>query len=183
MTKSSALRAVLLSAAALLLAGCNPFFPQPVGNTKVPEPRLGVDLQKYLGKWHELARYEASFQVGCEAVTAEYSLRDDGMVKVLNSCHQDTPTGTLRSAEGKAKIVEGANGAKLKVSFFGPFYGDYWVLDRAADYSWSIVGEPSGKYLWLLSRNAPVSEEQYQAHVKRIAELGYDVKLLRRTKW
>jgi apolipoprotein D and lipocalin family protein len=166
-----------------MLAGCNPLESQPVGNSHVPEPVKRVELQRYLGKWYELARYEAGFQRGCEAVTADYSLRPDGDLRVVNTCRQDSPTGAERSAEAVAKVVEASNGSKLKVSFFGPFFGDYWVLDRAPDYSWAIVGEPSGKYLWILSRTQKVTLKKYEQLLTRASTLGYDVSMLRRTKW
>ena len=86
------------------------------------------------------------------------------------------------SANGKAKIVDGSNNAKLRVSFFGPFYGDYWVLDRAEDYSWSIVGEPSGRYLWLLHRKPQPGAVTITQMRSRAAELGYDLSLLRMTQ-
>lgn len=167
----------LMMTAALLLAACE---PMPVGNTNVPEPAKAVEIERYLGKWYEIGRYENRFEKGCEAVTAEYSLREDGIIRVLNSCDKN---GERDSAEGKAKPVEGSNNAKLKVSFFGPFYlGNYWVLDRAEDYSWSIVGEPEGKYLWLLARKANLSAKQKQALWKRAAALGYDTTLIREVK-
>ncbi len=156
--------------------------PGPVGNKAVPEPAKAVELDRYLGKWFEMARYEAPFQKGCDGVTAEYSLRDtdasEPKIKVVNSCTKDGKTTT---ANGKAKIVEGSQNAKLKVSFFGPFYGDYWVLDRAEDYSWAIVGEPSGRYLWMLTRQAQ-PEPQVRARIEaRVKELGYDWNLVRVT--
>lgn len=152
--------------------------PGPVGNKAVPEPAKAVELDRYLGKWFEMARYEAPFQKGCDGVTADYSLREDGKIKVINSC---TKEGKTTAAKGKAKIVEGSRNAKLKVSFFGPFYGDYWVLDRAEDYSWAIVGEPSGRYLWMLTREAQ-PEPQVRAQIEaRVKELGYDWNLVRVT--
>jgi apolipoprotein D and lipocalin family protein len=166
-----------LGAAAFVLAACNPALNQPVGNPNVPEPAKAVELERYLGRWHELARYEASFQKDCEAVTADYSLRPDGDVRVVNTCRKGSPDGPAESAEAVAKLVEGSNGAKLKVSFFGPFYGDYWVLDRA------IVGEPEGKFLWILSRKPNVTARQYDQLVQRAAQLGYDTSLLRRTQF
>ncbi len=166
-------------ALALLLAGC---MGGPVGNTAVPEPAQSVELSKYLGRWYELARYEASFQKGCEAVTADYSLNADGTIKVLNTCRQDAVDGPEKSATGEAYVVEGTNNAKLRVSFFWPFYGNYWVLDRADDYSWAIVGEPSGKYLWILGREAQASAEQMAQHTARVKALGYNTALLRITK-
>ncbi len=163
---------------ALLAAACA---GGPVGNKNVPQPLKAVDTEKYLGKWYEIGRYENRFELDCEAVTAEYSKRDDGKIKVLNSCRHGAVNGELETAEGKAEVVEGSKNAKLKVSFFWPFYGDYWVLDRADDYSWSIVGEPSGRYLWILMRDAKPSEKQKKALWKRAWELGYDVTMLRET--
>jgi len=155
----------------------------PVGNARVPEPAKPVDLERYLGRWYEIARYDNSFERGCEAATAEYSLRPDGLIRVLNACRDETPAGRVRSADGKAKIVSGSGNAKLKVSFFGPFFfGDYWVLDHADDYAWSIVGEPRGKYLWILSRDATPDAESIDMLLSRVRELGYDTALLRMTR-
>ena len=119
----------------------------PVGNRAVPQPARSVDLQRYVGLWYELARYENRFERNCEAVTAEYRALPDGTIEVVNSGHKGAIGGPLKVAKGRAKLVPGSQDAKLKVSFFGPFFGDYSVLDHADDYSWSIVGEPSGRYL------------------------------------
>lgn len=181
-TPMSFLARIVLVGAAFSLAACNPADIRPSGNSNVPQPAKSVELDRYLGKWFEQARYEASFQKDCEGVTADYSLKADGDVRVINTCRQGSIEGPSRSAEATAKVVEGSNGTKLKVTFAWPFEGDYWVLDRANDYSWSIVGEPTGRYLWLLTRSAKPSERQYAALVKRAASLGYDVGLLRRTK-
>ena len=138
-----------LIAAATLLQGCAALGPKhPVGNVAVPQPAKSVELDRYLGRWYELARYEQGFQKDCEGVTADYARRADGKISVLNACRK--PDGRTTSATGKAKVVDPVTGAKLKVSFFGPFYGDYWVLDRAADYSWSIVGEINQHFRFLL---------------------------------
>ena len=166
----------------LTLSGCAAFQQGPVGNNAVPQPAKEVDLQKYLGRWYELARYEASFQRGCEGVTADYHVRPDGGIDVLNACHRETLDAPIDTAEGQASVVEGSQNAKLRVSFFWPFYGDYWVLDHGTTYDWSIVGEPSGRYLWLLFRTPHPTESLLQ-HVKnRAAELGYDLRLLRTTQ-
>jgi apolipoprotein D and lipocalin family protein len=178
-----ALTIILLAGAAIALTACATFQRGPVGNRSVPQPARPVDLNRYAGLWYEIARYEAGFQRDCEGVTATYGLRDDGLVSVVNTCRQDGLNGDVRSAEGKAKVVEGSENAKLKVSFFGPFYvGDYWVLDRAEDYSWSIVGEPSGRYLWLLSRSPQPSPQVREAIMSRARELGYDLSILRPTQ-
>lgn len=155
----------------------------PVGNTNVPQPAKAVELERYLGKWYEIARYENRFEKGYEGVTAEYAKREDGLIHIINTCREGNVNGPVKVADGKAKIVEDSNGAKLKVSFFGPFYiGDYWVLDHAEDYSWSIVGEPSGKYLWLLARNAKLKESEKNTLISKIKALGYDISMLRFTQ-
>lgn len=156
----------------------------PVGNPAVPEPARAVELDRYLGRWYELARYDVGrFQEGCEASTADYSLRDDGEIGVLNACRDGSPTGEVRTAEGRARIVEGSRNAKLEISFFGPFYfGDYWVLDHAEDYSWSIVGEPSGRFLWLLTRTPNPSPDVRNRILTRKRELGYDTDRLHMTR-
>lgn len=138
----------LASAAIVVtLAACSPIpRPGPVGNRAVPEPTKSVDLQRYMGRWYEQFRYEASFQKDFEAVTADYLLNADGTVKVVNRGRKGGLDGKLKQSTGRAKIADRATNAKLKVSFFGPFYGDYWVLDHGDDYEWSIVGEPSGRY-------------------------------------
>ena len=127
-----------------------------------------------------IARYEQGFQKDCEGVTADYSLRTDGSIEVLNRCRK--PGGELSEARGRAKVVDGTSNAKLKVSFFGPFFGDYWVLDHANDYSWSIVGEGSGRYLWILHRQTTPTEPEVEKLIERVKLLGYDTSMLRRTQ-
>lgn len=171
----------LISLAAVSLAACASLTAGPVGNSSVPQPAKPVDLKRYVGLWYESARYENRFERNCEAVTAEYRQRPDGAIEVVNSCHKGGVNGPLKVAMGRAKVVEGSQDAKLKVSFFGPFFGDYWVLDHADDYSWSIVGEPTGRYLWLLTREAKPPAAQQERLMTRIRELGYDTRLLRTT--
>lgn len=183
MTVKRLLPLVLLVGAAAALGACATLQRGPVGNAAVPQPAKPVELNRYLGRWYELARYEAGFQKDCEAVTADYSLLENGQVGVLNRCRQGAVDGPVKQSEGKAKVVEGSENSKLKVSFFGPFYvGDYWVLDHADDYSWSIVGEPSGRYLWILSREARPGAETRQALRSRVQALGYELSLLRETQ-
>ena len=154
----------------------------PVGNPKPPQPAKAVDLDRYAGRWYEVARYDMRFEKGCEGVTAEYSKRPDGLIRVVNTCRQGAVDGPVKVSEGKAKIADTTTNAKLKVSFFGPFFfGDYWVLDHADDYSWSIVGEGSGRYLWLLSRKLPTDADR-AALTARAKALGYDTGMLRQTK-
>lgn len=188
-------RSFRLTAAPILLAmgtittGCVGS-PGPVGNTAVPQPAKPVELSAYLGRWYEYARYEAPFQKGCEGVTADYSLRETSgasNISVVNACYQDALNGKFKQSTGRAKVVEGSDGAKLKVSFFGPFFGDYWVLDRSGadangQYAWSIVGEPSGRYLWMLTREAQPNAELRAKLEDRVRQLGYDWELVRLTK-
>lgn len=171
------LLASLLIAAATALGACS----GAAGQATVPQPAKPVELNLYLGRWYELARYDMIFERGCEGVTADYAMRPDGKVRVLNTCRQGAQDGPIKTAEGRAKVVPGSDGAKLKVAFFGPFYADYWVLDRADDYSWAIVGEPSRKYLWILSRDATPGDAAVSALVARTAALGYDTSRLHMT--
>jgi apolipoprotein D and lipocalin family protein len=170
-----------LGVAALGAGACSMLLSRhPVGNVSVPQPRKPVDLQRYLGRWYELARYEQSFQKGCEGVTADYALRPDGSISVVNRCGK--PDGRISEARGRARVADTSTHAKLKVSFVGPFYGDYWVLDHADDYGWAIVGEPSGRYLWILSRQPTPSDPQVSELTGRVKQLGYDTSMLRMTK-
>ena len=181
--KRTSILLVVAAASVVALSACATLQRGPVGNLAVPQPAKAVDLGRYAGLWYEIGRYENGFERGCEAVTAEYTRRDDGLVGVLNTCRQGGVDGPVKTAEGKAKVVDDSGDAKLKVSFFGPFYvGDYWVLDHADDYSWSIVGEPSGRYLWLLSRTAKPSEAVRATIMNRAAALGYDLALVRETR-
>lgn len=188
MQKSHRIKPLLLTgvviAGALALSACATLARQgPSGNAQVPQPAKAVDLDRYLGRWYELARYEFGFQKDCETVTADYRLLEDGQIGVVNGCHQDAVDGPYREATAKAKVVEGSNNAKLKLSFFGPLYvGDYWVLDHADDYSWSIVGEPSGRNLWILTREAKPSQEARRRLYDRAGQLGYDLSMLRETQ-
>jgi len=154
----------------------------PVGNRAVPQPAKPVDLGRYAGVWYEIGRYENSFERGCEAVSAEYRMRDDGLVQVVNTCRDGGLDGPIKMIKGRARVLAGSDGAKLKVSFFGPFFfGDYWVLDHGEAYDWSIVGEPSGRYLWLLTRAAEPPAALRAMLQARARELGYDTALIRPT--
>jgi apolipoprotein D and lipocalin family protein len=172
----------LFAASLLTLCAVAACVGGPSGNRHPPQPAKAVDLERYAGLWYEAARYDMRFEKGCDGVTAEYSKRPDGLIKVLNTCRQGGPTGPVKVSEGKAKIADTVTTAKLKVSFFGPFFvGDYWVLDHADDYSWSIVGEGSGRYLWLLTRKPPTPAE-LKALTDRAKAMGYDTKMLRVTQ-
>ena len=155
----------------------------PRGNSAVPAPAKSVDLQRYKGLWYEFARYENRFEEGCEAVTAEYVPQPDGVITVKNSCREATVDGPLKVSNGKAKPAGDPKGAKLKVSFFGPaLMTNYWVLDHGDDYDWSIVGEGSGRYLWILTREPRPSAERRIELIARAKSLGYDTDMLRYTE-
>ncbi|MBO9724021.1 MAG: lipocalin family protein [Novosphingobium sp.] len=153
--------------------------PGPVGNKAVPQPAKPIDVARYMGRWYEQFRYEASFQKDMDGVMAEYSLSDDGTVRVVN---RGLRNGKWKQSIGKARIVDADSKAKLKVSFFGPFYGNYWILDHGEEYEWSIVGEPSGRYLWVLTREARPSADLLEKLKARVEALGYDWSLVRKTQ-
>ena len=139
-----------------------------------------LDLARYLGKWYEIARFPNRFERGCQGVTAEYSQRADGTIKVLNTCREGAPDGPARSAEGSAKVV--APG-KLTVGFVSwlPFAkGDYWVLYVDAGYSFAVVGEPSGKTGWVLSRGPALAPAKWDKALSVLASMGYDTTKLER---
>lgn len=156
--------------------------PAATGNRAVPEPLKPVDLGRYLGLWYEFGRYENRFERGCENVTAFYEKRDDGLIDIVNSCRDRSRDARPRSAKGRARVVENSGNAKLKVSFFGPFFfGNYWVLDHDDDYAWSIVGEPSGRLLWILTRDPTPPEQVQRRLIELCRSLGYDMERFRRT--
>jgi apolipoprotein D and lipocalin family protein len=101
-------------------------------------------LEKYLGKWYEIAHLPARFQEGCTDTTATYALSEDGSMPVLN---QRIRSGKVKRAKGNAKVIDKDSGAKLKVTFFWPFYGDYWIINLGKDYDYAVVGTPDRKYL------------------------------------
>jgi apolipoprotein D and lipocalin family protein len=140
-----------------------------------------VDIQKYLGTWYEIATIPQRFQKGCVGVTAEYTLRTDGDIDVLNTCRQGTLDGKVRTARGKAWVVDKKTNAKLKVRFFWPFTGAYWVIGLDADYQWAIVGHPGRNYLWILSRTPQMDDALYNELLRLIAAKGYDLLKIKRT--
>ena len=120
----------------LFVGLCSMTSAQHIDNTTITV----FDLNRYLGKWYEVARYDHAFERGLVGTTAEYSLREDGKIKVLNSGYLDTLDGSYQESIGKAKPNSNGKPGQLQVSFFGPFYGNYYILDLAPDYSYSVVG-------------------------------------------
>jgi len=160
-------RACVLLFLAIMLAAC----------TGIPEgvvPVRDFELNKYLGKWYEIARLDHSFERGMQKVSAEYSLRDDGGVRVVNRGFA-TSKNEWKDIEGKAYFVGSEAEGHLKVSFFGPFYSSYVVFElEKENYEYAFVSGNSTSYLWLLSRTPVVSEDIIARFKARAAELGFD---------
>ena len=140
-----------------------------------------VDLKRYIGKWYEISSYPTSFQKGCIGTQATYSLREDGDIDVLNQCYKKGFDGEISSAKGKAWVVDKTTNAKLKVRFFWPFWGSYWIIDLGKDYNYAVVGHPSREYLWVLSRTPQMDDVLYYDILGRITQQGYDTSKLVKT--
>ncbi|HZR08815.1 MAG TPA: lipocalin family protein [Myxococcales bacterium] len=140
-----------------------------------------VDLERYVGTWYEIASFPQRFQRGCTLTRATYAIRPDGDIDVLNSCRKDSPAGEEMSARGRARVVDRFTNARLEVSFFRPFWGDYWIIDLADDYSYAVVGHPSRDYLWILSRSPSMTDTTWQGIVGRLQAQGYETSRLVRT--
>ena len=166
---------LLAAAASVLTTACAASPADP------PEVASKIEIHRYLGTWHEIARLPFSRQEGCAGTTATYSLRDDGALEVVNRCRDGGLDGEERRAVGKAWVVDSTSNAKLKVQFFWPFQGDYWVLDVDPGYRWALVGTPDRRYLWILSRSATVDAELYRDLVTRAEAKGYPVERLIQT--
>lgn len=139
-----------------------------------------LDIERYLGKWYEISRYDHRFERGLVGVTATYSFREDGKLKVLNAGYKGSINGKRSEAIGKAKIPNPDLPSKLKVSFFWFFYGDYFVLELDENYQWAVIGSSSDRYLWILSRTSHMDENLYDELLARLTKRGYDVdKLIR----
>lgn len=167
-----------LASLLLALGGC-------AGRSAAEAPPLRtverVELERYLGTWYEIAAYPQRFQKDCTATTATYSPGPDGEIRVLNRCRKKTLDGRLDEAVGRARVVDANTGAKLEVSFFGPFWGDYWIIDLGQDYEYAVVGHPSREYLWILSRTPTLAAPTYDAIIERLVAQGYDPAKLVRT--
>ncbi len=140
-----------------------------------------VDLARYMGKWYEIASFPQRFQKGCTCTTAEYTLTDKDYVIVVNRCRKDSVNGKEVSISGKAFIDKGFGNARLKVQFFWPFKGKYWIIDLADDYSYAVVSHPNRKYLWILSRTPSMDPVVYAGIIERLKAKGLDTGKLART--
>lgn len=136
----------------------------------------GVDLNRYLGKWYEIARFDHSFERGLVGTTATYSMRPDGKIKVLNEGYKKTLDGKHKVAEGKAKIPDPADLSKLKVSFFLNFYADYLIMELdQSDYQYVMIGSNSPNFLWILSRTPVMPDDIYSMLLDKAKKRGYAV--------
>jgi apolipoprotein D and lipocalin family protein len=156
-----------------------------VGCTGTPEGIVAVDrfeLNRYLGTWYEIARIENRFERGTEQVTADYSLRDDGKVRVFNKGYD--PVGKQwKTAEGKAKFAGDPTVGSLEVSFFGPFYGGYTVFDLDREnYSWAMVSGYSRSYFWILSRTPIMDRALFERLLSEAHSKGFDTLKVIRTR-
>lgn len=136
-----------------------------------------VDLTRYMGVWHEIARIEHSFQKGCTKSSATYSMLPDGKIEVINRC-VDNKDGRLREAKGRGWSVDPDGNARLKVSFFWPFRGDYWIIDLGREYEYAVVGAPNRKYLWILSRQPVMDESVYKGILEKLTHQGFAIEQL-----
>jgi apolipoprotein D and lipocalin family protein len=164
----------------LALIGCT---TTTTARLHLPELRTvpQVDLNRYVGTWYDIASFPQSFQRGCTGSTATYTIRKDGEIDVLNRCRKGSLDGKEETAMGRARVVDRVTNAKLKVSFFRPFWGDYWIVDLGSNYEFAVVGHPGRDYLWILSRTPTMDPEVYKGIVGRLKEQGYEVERLNRT--
>lgn len=139
-----------------------------------------VDLRLYAGQWYEIAAFPQRFQQGCHCTRAVYSI-EKNYVKVFNSCRKNSADGKLQSIVGKAFPVKGSNNAKLKVQFFWPFKGDYWIIALGENYDYAMVGHPNRQYLWILSRTPTLEESIFRQLVETAQEKKFDVSRLVKT--
>ncbi len=158
-------RIVIILFLLLTLSGCSKSYP-PLHTVKQ------VDIQAYLGTWYEIARYEHYFEKGCRDVSATYTLKDDGNIKVVNQCTKED--GEYKEAIGVAYTADESN-SKLKVSFFRPFYGDYWIIMLDADYRYAVIGDPTREYLWILSRTPQLKDDILKHILRKLPKMGYSI--------
>jgi len=171
MPTKSVFIAFAVLASILILAGCR-WGSKPAAPPLAVVPN--VDLARYVGKWYEIAKYPNRFQRGCVGATAEYTLASDAKrVDVVNRC-REIDSGKERSIRGKARVVDPATNAKLSVTFFWPFSGDYWILAVGEEYEYAVVGTPDRKYLWFLARTETIGDDLYEHLVGLARERGFD---------
>lgn len=165
---------LLLIVSFLFLLSCTQTNSQMIDKTTVKE----LDLNRYLGTWYEIARFPHSFEKNLVGVTATYSLRNDGKIKVVNRGFKNTLEGELSEAIGKAKIPDPSKPANLKVSFFWFFYAEYNVLELDENYQYAMIGSSSPKYFWILSRTPQMDSATYEMLLEKARKRGYNLEKL-----
>lgn len=154
----------------------------PANAQNKPSVVSSVDLNRYKGLWYEIARLPNYFERKLKCTSATYTLRDDGKITVLNKGNYISDPQKTNSAKGVAWIPDKNSPAKLKVQFFWPFSGNYWIMELDKDYKYVLIGEPSFKYLWILAREKTMDEQTYQMLLKKATDNGYDVKTIIRVE-
>jgi lipocalin len=174
------LKLFLIILASLIITGCGDKSKTvSTINTAAVEK---VDIERYMGRWYEIARFPNRFENDLVGVTADYSIDKKGKIKVLNSGYKNTLQGKLKKAHGKAKIPDPQKPGMLKVAFFLFFYGDYFILELDRDYQWVLVGSSTPEYLWILSRTPQIDPVIYNAIIKKAESKGYDITKLEMVK-
>lgn len=172
-TKVNHLFSFFLLVTSFAFFSCGTGDSQPLATVPV------VNLEKYMGTWYEIARFPHRFEKDLTCVTATYTLKESGKVTVLNKGF-NAEKGKNKTAEGTAWVPDDSYPGRLKVRFFWPFAGDYYILDLDEDYSRVLVGAPDREYLWILSRTDQLNQETYDALVKKASSLGFDVSKLQK---
>lgn len=147
----------------------------PARSQKDPSVVASVDLKRYQGTWYEIARLPNFFERKLKCITATYTLREDGKITVLNKGINISSPHKPSSSEGVAWVPDKTSPAKLKVQFFWPFSGDYWIMYLDPDYKYVLVGDPARKYLWILCRENRMEEMTYEMLIRKAIDNGYDV--------
>lgn len=168
------MKAILLVTLTFLFITCK---AQPMPDQTIHQS-FDFELEEYLGTWYEIARYDHPFERGLQGVTATYSIRKDGKIKVLNQGYKGGLNGKHKSAEGKAKLASDETPRNLKVSFFLFFYGDYNILELDEDYQYALIGTGSDDYLWILSRTPQMDKDTYNELIEIAEKRGYDTSKL-----
>jgi apolipoprotein D and lipocalin family protein len=162
------MKKILLIISSIMLFGS-------VHSQKAPSVVSEVDLKRYQGFWYEIARLPNYFERKLKCTSATYTLRDDGKITVLNQGHYISDPQKTSSITGVAWIPDKNAPAKLKVQFFWPFSGNYWILDLDSNYKWVLVGDPSMKYLWILAREKKMDDKIYTMLLQKAIDNGYDI--------
>jgi apolipoprotein D and lipocalin family protein len=158
----------------LLFFGC--------GSSKPDMPvERSIDIQRYMGRWYEIAKLPNSFEKGLTCVTATYSLKENGDIKVVNAGRKVEDTTITKSATGTAWVPDPSEPTKLKVRFFWPFAGNYWILALDQNYRYVMIGEPSREYLWIMCRERSLPQQTMDSLVLRAQSLGYDTTKIEKT--